>query len=95
MVLRTFNFWGFCGPYRDFPYYYMMSKTGIQQFFVSLLDLGNGNLVFQSSKRQIYHLYKMITRISTKLAGTSTTRAKIEKKHKASRPNRRHRLQKL
>ena len=21
MVLRTFNFWGFCGPYRDFHYY--------------------------------------------------------------------------
>ena len=21
MVLRTFNFWGFCGPYRDFLYY--------------------------------------------------------------------------
>ena len=21
MVLRTFNFWGFCGPYRESPYY--------------------------------------------------------------------------
>ena len=32
--------------------------------------------------------------VSTKVAGTSTTKSKIEKKHKASRPNRRQRLQK-
>ena len=25
MVLRTFNFWGFCGPYRESPYYYSVT----------------------------------------------------------------------
>ena len=31
MVLRTFNFWGFCGPYRDFLYYSLLySKKHIR-----------------------------------------------------------------
>ena len=27
MVLRTFNFWGFCGPYRESPYYSLCRKV--------------------------------------------------------------------
>ena len=27
MVLRTFNFWGFCDPYRESPYYYQEMET--------------------------------------------------------------------
>ena len=26
MVLRTFNFWGFCGQYRDFHYYFNITS---------------------------------------------------------------------
>ena len=29
MVLRTFNFWGFCGPYRESPYYFGMASFNI------------------------------------------------------------------
>ena len=29
MVLRTFNFWGFCGPYRESPYYFRITHFRI------------------------------------------------------------------
>ena len=36
MVLSTFNFWGFCGPYRDFLYYSCQTFAELENVFEKL-----------------------------------------------------------